>query len=55
MLARDIIALEEKLTTEEAEEAEEAQEALDAKRAWLAKAEKDIDALEVFYKEVCDQ
>ena len=55
MLACEIIALEEKLTTEEAEEAEEAQEALDAKRARLAKAEKDIAALEVFYKEVCDQ
>jgi hypothetical protein len=49
ILAREIVALEVKLNSEDEEEAAEA---MDAKRARLAKVEKDIAALEAFYKDV---
>ncbi|KAG8752416.1 hypothetical protein FRC11_008374 [Ceratobasidium sp. 423] len=54
-LARDIVDLEQKLSSEDAEEADEAQEALVVKRAELAKTEKDITTLVAFYKDVSGQ
>ncbi|KAL5530946.1 hypothetical protein ACEPAG_3822 [Sanghuangporus baumii] len=54
-LTRETVALEAKLQSEDVEEAEEVAEAVEAKRTQLAKAEKDIAVLEVFYKDVNGQ
>ncbi|KAJ7512953.1 hypothetical protein B0H11DRAFT_2182256 [Mycena galericulata] len=51
-LAREIVALEAKLTSEDEEEVAEAAESMEAKRTRLPKVKKDIATLEAFYQDV---